>query len=907
MSKTITVIDTFGFFFRSFYALPPLTNKNGFPTGLLTGFVNFIATLHKEHASDYIVFALDSKGPSFRNEIDPEYKAHRPSPPEELQKQLPVAIEWIEKMGFQTLAQVGYEADDMIASVTKAAVEQGIKVRIVSHDKDLYQLIDDDNVVVVDAKLSKEINEEACIEKYGIHPRQFTDYQALLGDSADNVPGVKGVGKVTAEKLLVQFETLQNIYDNIESVTPAGVQKKLVTHEADAWRSRELVTLKDDLFETFDFEPYTMHYDNPFVPLYDELVEYEMNGILRTLHAKGLVDSQRAAEATEKAEAKAEAAKPAAQEFTATLITDEAELARIVGALTPEQLVAFDTETTGLESGVDTLVGFSFSVDGDEGYYVPVAHSYLGVPQQVGKAAASAAISKIFASRVIGHNIKFDLHFVTNYLGCERLEIFADTIILAWLVNPESGLSLDKLSASLLQHEMISFKDTVKKGETFASVELEDACNYAAEDALITYRLYELLCNRLEEQNAAHLIDEARTVEFPFVNTLLGMEKAGITVDPDYLEAFSKEAQEGLARLTGEIYAAAGCEFNINSTKQLGAVLFETLGLPAVKKTKTGYSTDEKVLNAIIDEHPVVALILQYRELHKLYSTYIDPLLKLALSTEDRRVHTSFVQTGTATGRLSSKNPNLQNIPTRTEMGVRIREAFVAPAGRVLIGIDYSQIELRLLAHFSKDPVLVDAFRHDKDIHMQTAIALFGEEEAASKRSVAKTVNFGLLYGMGQKKLSDTLGISTKEAKEIIERYFETFPTVKEYFRSIVETSKSQGYVETLLKRRRYFDFANATPMLKAAFERESVNTVFQGSAADLIKVSMNRIDALIRSEKLPATMLLQIHDELIFEADAEQAEALGKRFRSVMEEAMALEIPLKASMNIGSHWGALK
>ncbi len=904
MSKTITVIDTFGFFFRSFYALPPLTNKSGFPTGLLTGFVNFISTLHKEHASDYIVFALDSKGPTFRNEIDPQYKAHRPPPPDDLKLQLPVAIDWISKMGFQTLACEGYEADDMIASVAKAAVAKGIKVRIVSHDKDLYQLIDDDRIVVVDAKLSKEINEEACVEKYGIHPRQFIDYQALLGDSADNVPGVKGVGKVTAEKLLKEFGTLQNIYDNIETVTPAGVQKKLSTYEADAWRSRELVTLKCDLCMEFDFEAHAMRDDNPFTGMVDELVEYEMNGIIRQLRAKGIIASGSDTAAPAQA---APEPKSAAPDFNTTLITDEAELKAIVGALQPDQIVAFDTETTGLEHGRDTLVGFSFSVDADAGYYVPVAHNYLGVPEQVGAEAAKAAIEAIFRSRVVAHNAKFDLHFVTEYLGCDRMEVYADTIILAWLVDPESALSLDKLAKSLFNHEMIAFKETVKKGETFASVELEDACRYAAEDALITYRLYDVLIERLKTRGSAHLIDEAMDVEFPFISTLLGMEKAGIKVDPAYLESFSKEAQEGLARLTAEIYDAAGTEFNINSTKQLGALLFETLELRVVKKTKTGYSTDEKVLNTLIDAHPVVPLILKYRELHKLFSTYIDPLLKLANGADDRRVHTSFVQTGTATGRLSSKNPNLQNIPTRSEMGARIRQAFVSESGMRLIGIDYSQIELRLLAHFSKDPVLVASFREGKDIHRQTAVALFGEEEADAKRHIAKTVNFGLLYGMGQKKLSDTLGIPTKEAKEIIERYFETFPTVKDYFRSIVETAKEQGYVETLLGRRRYFDFAKATPMLKAAYERESVNTVFQGSAADLIKMSMNRIDRMIRDEKLNATMLLQIHDELIFEVDAAEAEALGARFTKVMESIHTLEIPLKVSMNIAEHWGALK
>ena len=900
MSKTITVIDTFGFFFRSFYALPPLTNKEGFPTGLLTGFVNFISNLHKEHSSDYIVFALDSKGPTFRNEIDPNYKANREAPPEALTQQLPIAIEWIEKMGFQSLSQNGYEADDMIASVAKAAVKQGINVRIVSHDKDLYQLIDDDRVVLVDAIKRKEINEDECFAKYGIHPHQFTDFQSLLGDSADNIPGVKGIGKVTAQKLLTQYGTLKNIYDNLDEVKPAGVQNKLRANETNAWMSQKLVTLKTDLFETFDFEPYSMHEENPFIPVYDEMVKYEMNGILRSLHAQGLVDpNERPAGEPGKEEPKTT--------FETKLITDEAELSAIVDTLKPDQVVAFDTETTGLDAGTDTLVGFSFSSDAQTGYYVPVAHSYLGVPEQVGHVAAKAAIAKIFKSRVVGHNLKFDLHFVTRYLETRRLAIYADTILLAWLVNPESALSMDKLSKALLDHEMIAFKDTVKKGEDFSSVELEDACSYAAEDAIITLRLYNLLLNFLKDQQAEHLIDEARRVEFPFVNTLLGMEQAGIMVDTTVLERFSKEAQASLAKLTEQIYEAAGCEFNINSTKQLATVLFETLGLPVIKKTKTGYSTDEKVLNALIDEHPVITLILQYREIHKLSSTYIEPLLGLANGTQDRRIHTSFVQTGTATGRLSSKNPNLQNIPVKTEMGARIREAFVAPEGRRLIGIDYSQIELRLLAHFSQDPVLVDAFKAGKDIHLQTAIALFGEEDAAGKRHIAKTVNFGLLYGMGQKKLSDTLGIPTKEAREIIERYFETFPTVKSYFRSIVEKAKEQGFVETLLGRRRYFDFEKATPMLKAAYERESVNTVFQGSAADLIKLSMNEIDAVIRNEALNATMLLQIHDELIFEADGSEAEALGRRFQSIMEAIMPLNVPLKASLNVGGNWGALK
>jgi DNA polymerase-1 len=385
------------------------------------------------------------------------------------------------------------------------------------------------------------------------------------------------------------------------------------------------------------------------------------------------------------------------------------------------------------------------------------------------------------------------------------------------------------------------------------------------------------------------------------------MEKEGIAVDKAFLERFLLEVKGSLERLTQEIYSYAGSEFNINSTKQLGVVLFETLGLPVGKKTKTGYSTDEKVLRALEDKHPIVAKLLEYREIYKLFSTYIEPLLKLAKEDKKSRIHTSFVQTGTATGRLSSKNPNLQNIPTRTPLGAKIRRAFVAGEGKMLIGIDYSQIELRLLAHFSQDSVLVEAFQADKDIHLQTAKVLFGEEQAQAKRSVAKTVNFGLLYGMGPKKLSDTLGITTKEAKEIIEKYFESFPTVKSYFRSIVDHSKEYGYVETLLKRRRYFDYENASGMFKAAFERESVNSVFQGSASDLIKLSMNKIDTMIEQQKLEAKMLLQIHDELIFEVSATYAQEYGEIFRETMESIMPLNIPLKASLNIGKSWSELK
>lgn len=904
---TVTIIDTFGFFFRSFYALPPLKNKQGFPTGLLTGFINFIASLHKDHSSDYLIFALDAKGPSFRAEIDPNYKANRSPAPEELIMQLPIAIEWIDKMGYKSLSMSGYEADDMIASVVKSARQHGFLVRVVSHDKDLYQLIDDDRVVLVDAISKKVMNERHCEEKYGVHPRQFIDYQSLIGDTADNVPGVKGIGKVTAQKLLNQFVTLDAMYERLEEVTPPRIKGLLETYRDDAFRSRELVRLKDDVFDTLDFNEYAMHFDNPFLPIYDDLVHYEMNAVLRTLKAKALFEESLPSATTTLKIEKAEQPQCESIDGCSVLIDSDDALYNLIQTIPTDALIAFDTETTGLNPTKDHLVGFSFSIDGNIGYYVPMMHSYLGVGDQVSCEAAAQAIKAIFERKVIGHNIKFDLHFVTRFLGVDRLNIHADTMVLAWLTDSARSLAMDNLSQTLLSHEMIHFKDTVKKGENFASVAIEDACKYAGEDAYITYRLYEVLREQLLLKGGQDALDEAYNVEFPFTLTLLGMEREGIAVDTAVLELFKKEVAHEIADLTEQIHSACGTVFNLNSPKQLGVILFETLGLAHGKKTKTGYSTDEQVLEALQFEHPIVPMLLQYREYHKLYSTYIEPLIALAQNDPSSRIYTSFVQTGTATGRLSSKNPNLQNIPVKTALGMRIREAFVAPEGKKLIGIDYSQIELRLLAHFSEDRVLVNAFNEGHDIHMQTAIALFGEEDAPRKRNIAKTVNFGLLYGMGQKKLSDTLGITTKEAKEIIERYFETFPSVKGYFSGIVEQAKEIGYVETLLHRRRYFDFGSATPMLRAAYERESVNTVFQGSASDLIKLSMNKIDTMIRSERLKAKMLLQIHDELIFEVDEDVAEEYAARFVEVMEHILELRVPLKTSMHIGNHWGELK
>ena len=884
--KTLTIIDTFGFFFRSFYALPPLKSKSGFPTGLLTGFINFLNNLVSEEKSDYIVFALDSKGPSFRAQIDPNYKAQRPEPPEDLQKQLPIAIEWIEKMGFTTLSQEGFEADDIIASLVKCAKQKGIKVKIVSHDKDLYQLIDDENVVLYDPIKKEEIDEAKALKKFGIPPKLIGDYLALVGDSADNIPGVRGIGPKTAAKLLNEFGSLEGIYEHLENITPPRVQKLLRQGKESAFLSKKLVELRGDVLKSCDLERYHLPSSNPIVKIAEELIDYDITAILKKLKSTPLQEKKQIA-------------------FKPICLDSKEKLFEVVEKIPDGAIVAFDTETDDLDTKKANLVGFSFCYEESCAYYVPVGHNYLGVGEQVALEDALEAIKKLFAYFIIGHNLKFDFSLLWRY-GIEKKSDFADTMLLAWLVDPQSSVGLDSVAKRVLGHDMIAFKETVKKGENFSAVSIDAACRYASEDAFICYKIYFKLLDILRQQGAAHLVDEARKVEFPLVLVLMAMERVGIKLDVAFFEKLQEQSTKRLTELTQKIYELAGGEFNINSTKQLAAVLFEKLALPPLKKTKSGYSTNEATLLALKDKHPIIAYILEYRELFKLKSTYIDPLLSLSRKDRYHRIYTQFIQTGTATGRLASKNPNLQNIPVKTELGKQIRYGFVAQEGYLLAGIDYSQIELRLLAHFSQDPALLKAFNEHRDIHLETATKLFGDR-AKEMRNIAKSINFGLIYGMGSKKLAETLGISPKEAKEIIESYFRAFPTVKNYLASIENFAKRNGYVETLLGRRRYFDFASASGARLAAMLREAVNTVFQGSAADLIKMSMIAIENSIQKDKLPARMLLQIHDELVFEIEEEKIEEIANEFKEIMEHIYTLRVPLVCSAAIAKRWGDLK
>jgi len=887
--KTVTIIDTFGFFFRSFYALPPLKSKDGFPTGLLKGFMDLIYSIGRDYTTDYLVFALDSSGPSFRKDIDSNYKANRSEAPEDLLAQLPIAIEWIKKMGFASLAEVGYEADDIIATIATISANSGYKVRVISHDKDLYQLIDDTHITLFEPQKKSIIDSKKCIEKFGVLPKQFIDYQSIVGDSADNVPGVKGVGAKGAQKLLNEYNSLDNIYKNIDFIMPKGIKNKMILDRENAYLSKQLVTLVRDMYKSFDISTLTLPQSNPILNIQDELNRYGLHQIINKVQNSGLYIKTNIPNKKEKIY------------FNATLLDTKEALFELIEQIPQNTVVAFDTETSSLDTKVAKIIGFSFSYDEKNAYYVPIAHNYLGVGRQVDLKDASVAIKKLFEYRIVGQNLKFDLNVLKSNFGLNRLNFYADTMLLAWINNPQNRVGLDFVAKSLFDYEMIKFKDIVKSDENFSSINIDDACKYASEDAWMTLLIY----NKLTQIIDPSLITILQTYEYKFVYTLIDMENEGIKIDQKHFKKLLDNANHTITKLLDEVYTLAGSEFNLNSPSQLAVILFENLNLKKGKKTKTGYSTDEKVLRSLMGDHDIIAKILEYREVYKLKSTYIEPLIKLSTLNSESKIFTSFIQSGTATGRLSSKNPNLQNIPVRSEMGRKIREGFVSKDGYSLLSVDYSQIELRLLAHFSLDQTLLEAFNNDEDIHLQTAIKIFGVDEAKSKRSVAKTINFGLLYGMGNRKLAEALKISQKEAKEYIDSYFNSFASVKEYMQLVRDRAREDGYVATLLGRKRFFDYSKATAFMASNYDRESVNTLFQGSAADLIKMSMNRLNDTL--DKSYANMLLQIHDELIIEVRDDKIDDVAKSVVEIMEHIYKLNVKLKTTVSIGKNWGELK
>lgn len=904
--KTLTIIDTFGFLFRSYFALPPLKNHDGFPTGLLTGFAKLIMQLHKDYPQDYLVFALDSKEENFRKNIDPLYKANRPEVPQDLKLQLKVAIEWVEQMGFKNISIAGYEADDVIASINKCANALNVYVRIISHDKDLYQLIDGDTFLF-DPKKKKEIHAVDCIEKYGVTPAQFVDFQSLVGDNSDNVPGVKGIGAKGAAGLLHNFKTLDGIYENIDKITSKRTQELLKIYKEDAYRSQQLVRLREDLLENFNLQDCQMPHQNPLLKITESLKAYEINSVLKKILPKDSPKNslhlfENTTKIRESQGFTLQTPEPMPFTFNSHLLNTDEKLQAFFPNISSDSIVSFDTETTNLDVLNAKIVGFSFCLDGINAYYVPLAHNYLGVEKQVSRQVAFDFIRALFnAKAIIGHNLKYDLEILrTNFdFTPPSFQNIKDSMLLAWLYQSDLPCNLDSLMLRYFKHEMIHYKDVVKKGENFSQIPIEYACRYASEDAAACYQLYQKLTNLLPQ----NLLQVAQSTEFPFIQCLVNMELSGTKIDIEYFKELKLEMSAKLSSLSEEIYSLAQKKFNLNSPQQLSIALFEDLKLQSGKKTKSGLSTSQMVLNSLVDAHPIVPKILEYREFFKLFSTYIEPLIEHAKLNASHKIYTSFMQTGTSTGRLSSKNPNLQNIPVKTTQGRRIRQGFIAQENHLLVSLDYSQIELRLLAHFSQDKAMIEAFCHNADIHLETAKKIFGEAKAQEKRAVAKSINFGLIYGMGPKKLSETLKISYQEAKTYIQNYFESFPTVKDFLKAQEDFILENGYSLTLLGRMRKFDFHGIQEYQKAAFLREGINAIFQGSAADIIKLAMVQI----MQEKLESKLLLQVHDELIFEAPKHCVENEAEKITKIMENITALRVPLRCSVSIGENWGALK
>lgn len=896
--RTLTIIDTFGFFFRSYYALPPLRNSEGFPTGLLLGFANLIHNLYQEGSHEYLVFALEGQGQNHRKLLDPNYKATRAQTPEELLMQLPIAIGWIEKMGFPNISIDGYEADDIIASLSAWGVKNGHKVKIVSHDKDLYQLISE-NVCLYDAGKKREIEVQDCFDKWGVYPQDFVAFQSLIGDTSDNISGIRGIGMKTAQKIINHYHSLDAIYadePNLENLVTKRVANLLREGKESAYKSQELVRLRQDLIPDFTPIPFPAH--NPLLAIVEELEKLDFERLSLKVKKQSPFGFKK--EPSKSIGSKKFEAQEEEFSYSYQTLTSFEEAMNILKSHPLDQVIAYDCETDSLDTHLANMVGFSFSLDGKRGYYVPIAHFYLGVPEQFSKQEAKELIAEIFKHPLIGHNLKFDYLIAKNNFNLTPQSTMSDSMLLAWLYDSTAPVGLDRQMYRWFNHKMISFESLVKKGENFSHIQIDEASKYACEDAVATYRLFYRLEKELHNQNLSYLADLAKVLEFPMIITLASMENEGICIDVEFFEELRVIATQQIASLTSQIYELSGEDFNLNSPQQLSSILFGKLGLQGSKQVKGGYSTEEKVLEKLKDTHPIIPLILQYREASKLRNTYIDPLLKLV--NEDKRIFTSFLQTGTATGRLSSKSPNLQNIPVRTEAGKKIRQGFVAQEGNVLLSVDYSQIELRLLAHFSEDPTLVEAFMQNKDIHSETALKIFGTEE---KRAVAKSINFGLIYGMGSKKLSETLKISIVEAKSYIESYFASFPTVKNYLKNQEENILHNGYAQTLLGHRRYFDFDNATDFQKSNYLREGINSIFQGSAADLIKMAMNKIHTLIKDT--PVKMLLQVHDELIFELPQEGAWEKGEEIARIMNEIYTLKVPLQCGIAIGKNWAELK
>ena len=879
--KTLYLIDGPNMAFRAFFAIGGMTNSQGLPTNALFGFTNMLLKLIRDEQPDYLAITWDPKGGTFRDRIFSDYKGTRPDMPGALRAQMPHFSRVAEAFDVPFVCLDDFEADDVMGTLARRHEDQ-LDVVLVTSDKDLMQLVGD-HVTLLDLMKDRRVSYPEVEEKFGCTPDLVPDALGIWGDSSDNIPGVKGIGEKGVKALLAKWRGLDDIYDNIDEVTPPGTKTKLENSRDEAYLSKELATVRTDAPVDVELDALALHYPPPEDRAKELFTELEFRGLLREFG--GEMES--------------------VDRSAYRLVTGREELEEMKSSLVAAGRFALDTETTSLDSMQADLVGLSFCCDDKVAWYVPVGHT-TGDPQLDWDEVRGSVAPLIEDPSVgkTGQHLKYDLKILARH-GVEIAGIDGDTLLADYLLSPDRrSHKLDDLALVHLSHRMIPYKEVAGDMATFAEVGFDAARDYAAEDAHVTWLLDRKLAPLLEEEDLDGLY---RELELPLIPVLARMEINGIGVDRNVLEELSTELGVGIADAEARCYEAAGQEFKIGSVKQLREILFEKLDLPVIRKTKTGPSTNEQVLLELSLQHPLPQAILDYRSLVKLRNTYVDPLPEL-INPETGRIHTNYSQTTAATGRLASTDPNMQNIPVRTPEGRRIRSAFVAPPGRVLVAADYSQVELRILADLCGGKGgFADAFARGADVHSETAAGLFDLPPGMitrEMRTIAKAVNFGIIYGQSAFGLAQTQRISRREAAEYIQRYKERFPEIEDYRQRTLAEAAENGWVETLMGRRRPVpDLASGNFAARAAAERVAVNTPVQGSAADLIKKAMLAVDRRLTAEFPGQLLLLQVHDELLLEVDEDRAEEVGEMVRSEMVAAMKLSVPLVVDVGFGRSW----
>lgn len=885
-NKTLYLIDGTAYIYRAYHAIRGLTNSKGLPTNAAFGFTRILIKLIQDRSPEYVVMFFDAKGPTFRHKIYKDYKANRPPMPEDLSVQIPHIKKITQGFNIPVIEMQGFEADDLIGTFRLRAEHAGFSVVMVTGDKDFVQLVTD-TAIIWDPMKDKTIDIETVRDSFGVEPNQMVDVMGLSGDTSDNIPGVPGIGPKTALTLIKTFGSMDRLYEQLDKITKKKQHQNLVQYKAQAFLSKELVKINTQVPIAFTPQDFKLK----------EPDNARLSSLFKMLEFRQLQkDFPKQADLSKK------------QYIT---VLEAKSLSGLITRLNTSNLFAVDTETTSKDPMKAELVGLSFSVESDEAFYIPVAHDYPDAPDQLEIKTVLNLLKPVLENpgiKKIGQNIKYDWIVLKHY-DIHLAGVVFDTMLASYLINPSKRAhNLDQIALDFLDHKTITYQDVTgkgKKGISFAEVPLEKAGPYSCEDADITLMAYHVLKPMLEKLNLMELMEN---VEMPLVPVLMKMEMTGICVNKDKLRNLSKSFEHQLEQIETSIYSIAGEEFNIRSSQQLGHILFEKLKLPVQKKTvkKTGYSTDVNVLTALADKHELPELILRHRALSKLKSTYTDALLDL-VHPKTGRIHTSYNQTVTATGRLSSSDPNLQNIPIRTDQGMEIRRAFIPRQDWTMVSSDYSQIELRILAHYADDDILIKAFKDDEDIHTRTATEVFQVFPSfitPELRRQAKAINFGIIYGMSPYGLSKALNISRKMAKTYIDNYFSRYSGVKRFVDQTIAVARETKKTSTLLGRIRHLPDINSTNKNVREFaERTAINTPIQGTAADLIKLAMIHVDAAFSERNLNAAMLLSVHDEIVFEVPPEELNTAKKLVKEIMEGIWDLKAPLKVNITSGSNW----